>query len=333
MTDPDADLDPKRWLVQAERWGLLALFVAAVALFWMLEPDVFGTQVNFQNIIGTNSVRAIAAIAVVVPLAAGNLDLSVGTTVGLADIVAAATLSRFGLPWPLAILFGVLAGMGVGALNGLFVARFRMNALVATLGVATVTQGLVIWYTEGTPVSGNFDETFTGLGRGNVSLLGVDIPKTLLYLVAVSVVAWYVLEQTPFGRYLYSIGSNARAASLVGLNVTRLTWISFIVAGGLAGLAGVLNDARQAIGNPQQHIAVLLLPTIAAAYVGATAFRPGRFNVPGTVLAVFFIAVCLNGLQFVGVDEWVNEVFTGVSLLAAVGLSTYFRRRLVGDGR
>ena len=140
---------------------------------------------------------------------------------------------------------------------------------------------------------------------------------------------WYLLDHTPYGRYLQAVGSNPNAARLVGLDVGRITILSFVISGAITGFAGVLQVARDGGANPQTGGSIAL-PVLAVAFLGVTSIHPGRFNVPGTLLAVFFLATTVSGLSLVGVDNWVESAFNGAALLAAVALSTIVGRRRAG---
>ncbi len=139
-----------------------------------------------------------------------------------------------------------------------------------------------------------------------------------------------MLEHTPYGRYLYSIGSNREAARLVGLRVERLVLLAFVLSGTLAGVAGVLLVARNGSGSPQAATILNTLQALAAAYLGATAIKPGRFNVVGTMIAIFFLAFTVNGLSLAGVADWINDAFNGGALFLAVLVSTIIGRRRAG---
>ena len=141
-----------------------------------------------------------------------------------------------------------------------------------------------------------------------------------------------MLEHTPFGRYLHSIGSNRDAARLVGLPVERYVLLAFVLSGALAGLAGVLLVARNGGASPQLGTVVDTLQALAAAYLGATAIKPGRFNVVGTMMAIFFLAFTVTGLSLAGVANWINDVFNGAALFVAVLISTIIGRKRAGVG-
>jgi ribose transport system permease protein len=203
------------------------------------------------------------------------------------------------------------------------VGRIGVNSLIVTLGISSVLSGIVVWYTNSQSIITGISGDLTDLGSGD----WLGIPRTLYVLAFVALVVYYALEQTPFGRYLYSIGSNPRAARLVGLPVERLVALAFVVSGTLAGLAGVLLVARNGSASPQVGTVGDSLQALAAVYLGATAIKPGRFNVLGTLVAIFLLAFTVTGLSLAGVAGWVNDVFNGAALFVAVLISTVVGRR------
>jgi ribose transport system permease protein len=308
-----------------QRFGLLLLFVLVVIGFSWLLPDSFATVLNFRNIAGNQSVLAIVTLAAIIPLICGHFDLSVGANLGLSSIATASLLSAYSAPLWLSVLAGISLGALIGLFNGLLIAKLGVNALITTLGVATVLTGLTSLYTGGLSIVTGIPELLTDLGSGT----WLGLPCTLYALAAVAVFVWYLLEHTPWGRELHAVGSNPLAARLVGINVDRIVLVSFVVSGALVGLAGVLQVARQGGGNPQVGLS-FMMPALSSAFLGATTIHPGRFNVPGTVLAVFFLATSVSGLALAGVDNWVESLFNGTALVLAVGLSTVLGRRLSG---
>jgi ribose transport system permease protein len=308
-----------------QRYGLLLLFVLVVLGFSWLLPDSFATVLNFRNITGNQSVLAIVTLAAIIPLICGHFDLSVGANLGLSSILTASLLSKYSAPLPIAVLAGVGLGALIGLCNGLLIARLGVNALITTLGIATALTGLTTLYTGGLSIITGIPDLLTDLGSGT----WLGLPCTLYFLGMVAVLVWYLLEHTPWGRELHAVGSNPLAARLVGIDVERTVIMSFVVSGALVGLAGVLQVARQGGGNPQVGLS-FMMPALSAAFLGATSIFPGRFNVPGTVLAVFFLATSVSGLALAGVDNWVESLFNGCALVLAVGMSTVLGRRLSG---
>jgi ribose transport system permease protein len=305
------------WRRSAERFALLTLLVVVVVAFALAEPD-FRTVANLRVVLATQSTLIILALAALFPLIVGQFDLSVAAIMGTSSIVAAGVLSKNHAPLAVAVAAAIASGLIVGAFNGWLVTRVRVNSLIVTLGVATILPGLVDWYSSGLTIVSGIPQSLVNSATGN--LLG--LPRAFFWIIPVVVIIWYVLTQTPWGRRLEAIGANQEAARLVGVRNDRLVLTSFVVSGGLSALAGVLDLAQNGSADPQTSLGSLLLPALAAVFLGATAFHPGHYNVPGTVVAVFFVAFAVSGLTLGGAAPWVNQVFNGAALIIAVTLST-----------
>jgi ribose transport system permease protein len=267
------------------------------------------------------------AFAAMLPLICGHLDISVGANAVFCSILTAAAMSRYSIPMMGAVALGIGAGALVGAINGALVARAQLNAIVATLGSATVLGGIVLGYTDGIAITTGISSRLTDVGIDRIA----GIPVLVIVTAVIALAIWYWLEQTPFGRRLAAIGSNSSAASLVGIRVERLILVSFIGAGALAGIAGVLLVARQGTGNPSTGPFDVYVPAITAVFLGATAFRPGAYNVAGTVLGLYFLAAIVSGLTLMGVEPYVSALFQGTSLIAAASLTAILRGRSFGS--
>ena len=307
-----------------ERYALLVLLVAVVLFFSFLPKTglAYSQPDNYRNIVASQVVLAVLALGSIVPLVCGQFDLSVGSVAGMASVFTAASYARWHFPFWAGILLGIALGALVGAVNGLVVTRFGVNALITTLGSASVVIGVVNWYTGGVPIIQGIPATLTNFGSGN----WLGLPKMAYLLVAVALLIWYLLEHTPFGRYLHSVGVNPESARLVGLDIPNLVLRGFIVSGAAAGLGGVLLLAQSGGGNPSVG-GGYTLSALAAAFLGATAVRPGRFNVLGTMLAIFFLAASITGLTFAGVKDYIHDLFNGAALVFAVAISTVLNRR------
>lgn len=310
-----------------EKYALLVLFILLVFFFSLYgtTAETFTSSANIRNILGNESVIAVAALASIVPLICGQFDLSVGSVIGLSAIATASATATYGWPLWLAIVIGVLSGAVVGVLNGWLVAYRGVNPLIATLGVSTLLAGLISLYTKNVIISTGIPESLTSFGSGTT----FGLPRTLFALVLVALLTYYVLSHTPYGRYLASVGVSPTSARLVGLHVERMVLSSFVISGMLAGIAGVLLLARAGTANPQVGPG-FTLAALSAAFLGATAIKPGRFNVPGTLLGVLFVAVSVNGLVLAGAADWVQPTFNGTALLVAVVLATAIARRRAG---
>lgn len=310
-----------------EKYGLLILFLLMFlffASFWD-RPATFRSPDNLRSVLGTYAVPGVLALAAIVPLVCGQFDLTIGSVAGLTALSTAAALARYEISLPVAVLVAVAIGVLVGGLNGWLVAYVGVNAFITTLGMASVIAGVITLYTSGDTIIIS-DSVLGSLGADSV----LGVPMILFALLGIAAVVYYLLGHTPFGRYLHAIGSNPTAARLVGLDVRRLVLMSFVISGVLAAIAGVLLVARNGNANPQVGGQILTLPALAAAFLGATAIKPGRFNVVGTLLAVFFVAFALSGLNLNDVSQWITDFFTGAALVAAVALSTVIGRRRSG---
>ncbi len=327
---PSAGAGRQRVLEFTERYALVVLFALTFLFFslWSKTSRTFPTAANIRDVLGNQAVIGILSLAIVIPLVCGEFDFSVGSVSGLTQVLCAGFMSRLGAPLPVAILAAVGIGAIIGLSNGNTVARIGVNSLIVTLGVATALAGVVEWYTKGQTIVLHISKRLTDVGSGN----WLGIPRTLYFLVVVAALVYYLLEHTPYGRYLHSIGSNRDAARLVGLRVERLVLISFVLSGLLAGVAGVLLVARNGNASPQIGTVNDTLQALAAAFLGATAIKPGRFNVLGTMVAIFFLAFTVTGLSLAGVANWINDLFNGAALFVAVLISTIVGRKRAGVG-
>jgi ribose transport system permease protein len=214
------------------------------------------------------------------------------------------------------VVAGVLIGGCVGGINGLLVTALRVDPFIITLGTASAILGFIDWYTKDQSIVTGIPDGIKNFGRDN--FLGV--PDIVWVLAIVAIVVYYLLEHTPYGRNLHAIGSNRAAARLVGIRVERSIATAFVINGLFAGLAGVLMLARAGSMTPTIP-PTLALTALAGAFLGAASFKVGRLNVPGTIVALLFLAVNITGLQYAGVDNWINELFTGLSLIFAIAFA------------
>lgn len=299
------------------RYGLLFVFAAVLILFSLLRPSTYPTLSNFQSISSTQGVVALLALAAMLPLVVGEFDVSIGFQLGLSQTLCAGLIIKDGWPVGLAVAAAVLACCVVGVCNGLLVTRLRLPSFIATLGVGTVVLGLTQLYGSDETISGLLPSWFTNLGRDNVA----DVPLPFIYVLIAAAVLWIAYEYTAWGRECLATGGNPKAALLAGIRTRRLTFQSFVAAGLLSGLAGVLSVTILGASAPTVGLGELL-PAYAAAFLGATAIRPGRFNAIGTVVAVYLLASGITGLQMLGAEYYVQQLFNGGALLIALTLSS-----------
>ncbi len=315
-------------LFNVERFALPALLILVLVFFsvWPKTGSIFASSANFQEVGFDYVYVGMLALASLIPLVCGEFDFSVGSNAGFTQIVCATAMSRFHVPLVFAIVLAIAFGALVGLGNGNTVARIGVNSLIVTLGTSAILLGVVEWYTGSQSINNGISNSLISFGSDNF----LGIPDTVYLLFGVAAIVYYVLEHTPYGRYLTSVGSNTRAARLVGLRVPRLKLSAFVLAGALAGVAGVLLVAKNGSASPEAGNVTDTLSALAAAYLGATSIRPGRFNVLGAMLAVYFIGFSVSGLAIAGVQSWISQVFSGAALFIAVVVSTVIGRRRAG---
>ena len=302
--------------------SLLALVLMVIALSFL--SDRFLTFDNGWNILRQISVNLCLSIGMTLVILSGGIDLSVGAILGLAGAVAAGLLKN-GLGFPGtdavlqfttsgAILAGIAVGAAAGWVNGFGITRFGLPPFVATLGMLSIARGLAMLWTGGFPITG-LGDGFGFIGTG--AFLGMPLPVwIMLALTAVFVV---VTKRTRFGRHLYAVGGNERAARLTGLNVSRIKIGVYTLAGALAGVAGLIVTARLDSAQPNAGLGYEL-DSIAAVVIGGTSLAGGRGSVAGTVLGCLIIGVLNNGLFLLNVSPFWQQVVKGAVILVAVGI-------------
>lgn len=293
--------------------ALPIILILLIVLFSVLQPTIFPTLSNIRGILLTQSVLAILALGAMFPLIVGEFDLSIGGNLGLGAVLVTGLPSLQGLDLVTSIVIALFACTAVGLVNGIMVYLLKMNAFIATLASGLILGGLTDWYTKSQIISSDIPKALPDFGKARF----FEVPFPVLLVVVIALIAWYVLEYTPFGRRLYAIGGSREASRLSGVHVTKLGIGAFMISGLLAGVAGVLESAVIGTGNPSVG-ASFLLPAFAAVFLGAAAIKIGRFNTLGTVIAVLTIAVGVAGLQLLGFPFYIEPIFNGGILIIAV---------------
>ncbi|KXI26906.1 ribose ABC transporter permease [Paraglaciecola hydrolytica] len=289
-----------------------------------LLSDSFLTPDNGWNILRQISVNLCLSIGMTLIILSGGIDLSVGAILALAGAVAAGVLKN-GIALPMfdillqfslagAVVIGIAVGFMLGWFNGFVITRFRLPPFVATLGMFSIARGLTMLWTGGFPVTG-LGEDFSFLGTGAV--FGMPMPVWItLALVVLFVV---ITRKTRFGRYLYAVGGNERAARLTGINVNSIKIWVYALGGALAGVAGLLVTARLDSAQPNAGLGYEL-DAIAAVVIGGTSLSGGRGTIMGTVLGCLIIGVLNNGLFLLNVSPFWQQVIKGLIILIAVAI-------------
>jgi ribose transport system permease protein len=242
------------------------------------------------------------------------MDLSVGFTVGLAGVLVPLMLVG-GWSLPVALLGGLTAGFLVGAFNAFLVTLVGIPSLIATLATGSILFGVNFLLTGGRAIYGGLPESFLWLGQGRV----MGIPVLAFFMIGSVALAWFVMERTIFGRYVYAVGGNQKAAELSGVKVRRYRAAALIVCAMFAVVAGTLLSARLGSGQPNAGERYLL-DGLATVFIGMTMLRPGTATVLGTFFGALFIGVINNGLNLMGMDTYIQSIVKGVIILVAVAV-------------
>jgi ribose transport system permease protein len=288
--------------------GTLAVFV----VFFSIRSPFFFTVSNILNVAGELPEIGLLVVGLTFVIIAGGMDLSVGSVVGLAAAVLA-LLCHTGLNIWICTFLALLVGAACGALNGLFIAGFKMQSVVVTVGTLVLFRGAIYVLTNSRPQSG-FPEEFSFLGQG--TLLGVPFNFLLLLVVAVS--AHFVLTRTVYGRRIFALGNNEEALRYSGGPVTATRFATFLFSGILAAAAGVLLASRLAStqANTGQGFE---LEAITAVLMGGVNIFGGRGTIAGAFIGLLIIVILRNGLNVIGVSSVIETLILGVLILVAVG--------------
>ena len=307
--------------------GEYAAFLALVLLATVLgaiSPE-FRQISNLLNLLRQAAFNGLIAIGMTCVILSDGIDLSVGSVFALAAIICAKLLTS-GVAAPLAILAALVIGTLLGLVSGILVAKFRLQAFIATLITMTAYRGLAMIITDGKPISrlaasiesngGAF--LFKALGKGNLLIAEtVKIPLPAIILIAFFALFFFVLNKTTYGRRVYATGSNAVCAKLVGVNTAKIKMSVYAISGFLAALAGLMmisrvDSAQPTLGDGYE------LDAIAAVALGGTSMSGGRGKITGTIAGVLIIAVLNNGLNILGVTSYYQDVIKAIVILVAV---------------
>ena len=317
----------KEQLVRMQSLAALATMVLGLSL----ATDSFLTLENGVNVLRQISINLCLSIGMTMIILSAGIDLSVGSVLALAGAVAAGLLKRgvpvesLGVHLEFTVVGAVGAAVGVGLVmgwfNGLLITRFGLPPFVATLGMLSMARGMTFLWTEGYPITGLGDD-FGFLGTG----YWLGLPMPVWIAAALTAVFALVTRQTRFGRYLYAIGGNERAAALSGVNVRRVKLLVYTLGGALAGVAGLLTTARLDSATPNAGLGYEL-DSIAAVVIGGTSLSGGRGSILGTVLGCLIIGVLQNGLVLLNISPFWQQVVKGAVIIVAVAIDNLSRRR------
>ena len=298
--------------------GILVLFVLGLSL---ATGGKFLQAQNLLNVVTQVAAIGIIAIGMTFVIITLGIDLSVGSLLAVAAVVATslAQIPSDTAKFPnmsFSLIIPIVAGLAAGAIGGFtnsfLISVFKIAPFIATLGMMSAARGLALIYSDGRPIS-RLDPGFNFLGQG--SIIGIPVPIIIFAVVAVA--AHVVLNYTRFGRHVYAIGGNEQAARVSGINIKRATIIIYTLCGLLAGIAGIISAGRIGSGNPQLGTGIEL-DAITAAVIGGTSFKGGIGTIWGTVIGALIIQSLNTGLVLLGMNDFVQMVVKGAIIIIAV---------------
>ena len=302
--------------LKLEKYSALYLWAFFMILFWFWRPDNFMTITSFKLVTQENVIFAELALAFLVPLSTATYDLAIGHQASMALVITNWIAKNTELPQATGILLGLGACLIAGTISGFVVVKLKVDSFIATLGMSQVITAFILYTSEQT-ISGELSKPYQQFG--NAQFLGLQ--RFVWYMLILSIVVWYVLEHTPLGRQMFATGGNPEAARLTGIRTDRLRWGSLMASSLIAGFAGIIYSWK--VGTFASSIGPgYLFPAVAAVFFGASQLK-GRPNVWGAVIALYALAWGVKGLQLVYTTvKWIEPLFQGVSLLAAVALAS-----------
>jgi ribose transport system permease protein len=296
----------------------IGVIIAYIVLFVFLSltTEYFCTVENILIVIRQAVWYAIMGIGMTFVIAMCSIDLSIGSTLGATGIVVA-VLIKAGVNIHLSIFIALIPGLVIGIINSLLVTKVHLPEFIATLGVSSVIRGLIMVYTRGVPIYGLRYPDFQYVAQGFVGF----IPIPIIILFVLLVIFYFLMYRTRLGRYTLSIGSNAEAARLVGINIDRIKMIIFALNGLLAAIAGIIITARSEAGVAEAGSGYEM-EVIAATVIGGTSMSGGKASLVGTVLGAILMATVRNGLNLLGISSLWHQVIIGLFIIIAVSIDS-----------
>lgn len=299
----------------------IGLALLLLILFFSVSSEFFLSSNNITNILTQITINLILAVGMTFVILIGGIDLSVGSVMAFAAVIAGKAITLPGLGTTelilLAILAGLVAGLICGLLNGVLSAYWALPSFIITLGMLNIARGAAL-QVSGAQTIYSFPLEFEEFG----SKLIFGVPVVFLLALVLVFIAWFVLNRSVFGRLIYGIGNNEEAVRLAGHPVFWYKVAAFTICGLTAGIAAIVYMARLSISSPIAGIG-FELNAIAAVIIGGTSLSGGRGSVIGTLLGAFIIGVLANGLILIGLSDFMRQMITGVVIIVAVILDHY----------
>jgi ribose transport system permease protein len=311
----------------SKNFAIVYVVIGLTFILWLIIRLVFGTNVflgpaNIINILRQVSVVGIVAAGQFFAIVTGLIDLSVGSTVALAGITYAAIFKIGGTEFmAVAILGALLVGLVVGLINGSLISYFQLTPFIATLGMMLIVRGSIYVATGAQPIFG-FEKGYNYPGRGWI--LGIPVPVIIMFALYILLILF--TERKRAGRFLYSIGGNADAAYLSGINVKRYKTLAMVICGVLCAIAGIILAGRLDSGQPNAGEGDLLFDSIIAVVIGGVSFTGGKGKLLGVLFGALFMTALSNGMTILGTDSYVQSVAKGIIFIFAIALDVFRNR-------
>ena len=297
------------------QYGIFFAFII-ICLALALSTPQFFTVSNLLNIGTQVSINALLAFGVTFVIISGGIDLSLGSMVAVTGVVAATFAHPDTYPVAVPIFIGLVAGLALGAFNGVVITKSKVPPFIVTLGTMTIGRGLALILSKGRPIS-NLSDSFNFIGGGN--LFGIPFP--IVVLILAFMVCSVILNKTILGRYIYAVGGNEQAARASGIRVNNVKMWVYTICGLLSAMGGILLTSRITTGQPNAG-AGFELDAIAAAIIGGTSTSGGTGTMSGTLIGALLIGVISNSLDLLNVTSYYQQVVMGAIIIGAVVLDS-----------
>ena len=308
------------------RVGILPPLLVGLIIYFAFQNPIFLSTLNILNVIRQTTYLAILAMGEMLPLIVGGFDLSIGAMIAFASILSTTIMkgSLVADPTTMVIIgcvVAILLSMGVGILNGLIIASFKVSPFIVTIATMTIVGGITFIVSKGTNVFRLPDVFHVVLGSGTIG--GFPIP--ILFMIGIALGMYVLMNRSYVGRFFYAIGSNVNSAILAGVDTKKYIILAYAISAFFAGISGVLLTAR--VGSGEMTLgAPLMLKAIAAAVLGGAAIGGGRGNVTGVLLGAFFITMLSNGMNLMHLGSFEQMIVVGFLLVIAVATDQYLLR-------
>ena len=299
-------------LMSMSGMGVLVAFLA-LCIFLSITTKAFLSTQNIMVVLRQSVWVGLLAIGMTFIIATGEIDLSVGSTVGFCGMIAAALLKNYGMPVPVALLATIVVGLLIGCLNGFLAAKVKIASFIATLAMQQILRGLIYVYTGGVPIFGLDYDSFTWFAQGYIGI----VPVPIIFLAIITAIFWYVMYRTKFGRHVLSVGSNIDAARLVGINVDSVKMKVYILTGLLASFSGILLAARSEAAIVEAGSGYET-DAIAAVVIAGTSMAGGNANLLGCILGAILMTTIRNGLNLLKVGSSWHQVVIGIVIILSL---------------